>query len=242
MDVAPGQEFIPRTAKAAVGAEDALLGEEDLSLPEGAPEEREADEAERERGGDFLWFLWCGRHSPIFGRDHIATFERALIADEGTWKELKDPYYRFCNEEAFCRGILEEFDLHKPWSRIVNGHMPVRVKEGEDPRKAGGRLVVIDGGFCKAYQKQTGIAGYTMFFSSRGMRIASHEPFSGKEDAINRGTDITSHTFIVENLPERLLIADTDIGDEFLVRIADLKALLAAYHSGLLQTKTVDKP
>ena len=200
------------------------------------------DDAERERGGDFLWFLWCGRHSPIFGRDHIATFERALIADEGTWKELKDPYYRFCNEEAFCRGILEEFDLHKPWSRIVNGHMPVRVKEGEDPRKAGGRLVVIDGGFCKAYQKQTGIAGYTMFFSSRGMRIASHEPFSGKEDAINRGTDITSHTFIVENLPERLLIADTDIGDEFLVRIADLKALLAAYHSGLLQTKTVDKP
>ncbi|MEA5059474.1 MAG: fructose-1,6-bisphosphatase [Candidatus Pelethousia sp.] len=194
-------------------------------------------EKERQKGGDFLWFLWCGRNSPIFGRDHIATFERALIGDESTWKEPKNPYYRLCNEESFCRGLLEEFDLHRPWSRIVNGHVPVRVKEGEDPRKAGGRLVVIDGGFCKAYQKKTGIAGYTMFFSSRGMRIASHEPFAGKEDAISRGTDITSHTFIVENLPERLLIADTDDGEAFLTRIGDLNALLHAYRTGLIQIK-----
>lgn len=197
-----------------------------------------ASEEDRLRGGDFLWFLWCGRNSPIFGRDHIATFERTLIEDETTWEEPKNPYYILCNEEAFCRELLEEFDLRKPWSRIVNGHVPVRVKEGEDPRKAGGRLVVIDGGFCEAYQKQTGIAGYTMFFSSRGMRIASHEPFAGKDDAINRGTDITSHTFIVENLPERLLIADTDIGDEFLNRIGDLTALLTAYRAGLIQMKT----
>lgn len=197
-----------------------------------------AAQEDRERGGDFLWFLWCGRHSPIFGRDHIATFERALIEEESAWKEPKDPYYHFCNEETFCRELLEEFELSKPWSRIVNGHVPVRVKEGEDPRKAGGRLVVIDGGFCKAYQKQTGIAGYTMFFSSRGMRIASHEPFSGKADAISRGADITSHTFIVENLPERLLIADTDLGDEFYNRIQNLTELLNAYRAGRIQTKT----
>lgn len=134
------------------------------------------DEEERSRGSDFLWFLWCGRNSPIFGRDHIATFERALIEDKDTWKEPKNPYYRFNDDEAFCRALLDAFDLHKPWSRVINGHMPVRVKEGEDPRKAGGRLVVIDGGFCRAYQKQTGIAGYTMFFSSHGMRIAPMSP------------------------------------------------------------------
>ena len=189
-------------------------------------------EAERRRGGDFLWFLWCGRNSPIFGRDHIATFERALLEDQSTWKEPKNPYYHYYNDEEFCKGLLEEFDLHKPWSRIINGHIPVKVKEGEDPRKAGGRLVVIDGGFCRAYQKQTGIAGYTMFFSSHGMRIASHEPFAGKEDAIRRGTDITSHTFIVENLPQRLLVADTDTGDELRSQINDLQELLAAYRSG----------
>ena len=200
-----------------------------------------ADEEVSSRGGDFLWYLWCGRNSPIFGRDHIATFERALIEDEVTWAEAKDPYYSFCNDEGFCRGILEEFGLSKPWSRIVNGHVPVRVKEGEDPLKAGGRLVVIDGGFSKPYQRQTGIAGYTMFFSSRGMRIASHEPFAGKADAISRGTDITSHTFIVENLPERLLIADTDLGDEFLMQIEELTALLKAYRSGLLQTTKGEK-
>lgn len=192
--------------------------------------------AARSRGGDFLWFLWCGRNSPIFGRDHIATFERALLEDQGTWKEPKNAYYRFYDDEAFCRGILEEFGLHKPWSRIINGHVPVKAKEGEDPLKAGGRLVVIDGGFCRAYQKQTGIAGYTMFFSSHGMRIASHEPFPGKADAIRRGADITSHSFLVENLPERLLIADTDVGDELLARISELQELLAAYRGGLIKT------
>ncbi|MDR0839931.1 MAG: fructose-1,6-bisphosphatase [Christensenellaceae bacterium] len=193
---------------------------------------------ERERGGDFLWFLWCGRNSPIFGRDHIATFERTLIEDAATWKEPKNPYYEYYDNEDFCRGLLEEFDLHKPWSRIINGHMPVRVKEGEDPRKAGGRLVVIDGGFCEAYQNQTGIAGYTMFFSSHGMRIAAHEPFAGQYDAIHRGSDITSHSFIVENLPERLMIADTDMGDALLYSIQDLEALLAAYRSGSIKTNS----
>lgn len=200
------------------------------------------DEEERSRGSDFLWFLWCGRNSPIFGRDHIATFERALIEDKDTWKEPKNPYYRFNDDEAFCRALLDAFDLHKPWSRVINGHMPVRVKEGEDPRKAGGRLVVIDGGFCRAYQKQTGIAGYTMFFSSHGMRIASHEPFAGKEDAIRRGTDITSHSFIVENLPQRLLVGDTDTGDQIRTRIDELQQLLRAYRSGRIKTNTAPAP
>lgn len=191
---------------------------------------------EKQRGEDFLWFLWCGRNSPIFARSHIATFERALIEDQSTWTEPKNPYYRHYGDEAFCRRVLEEFGLTKPWSRIINGHIPVRVKEGEDPRKAGGRLVVIDGGFCKAYQKQTGIAGYTMFFSSHGMRIAAHQPFSTRSEAIHSGTDITSQSFIVENLPRRLLIADTDAGEEIKQRIDDLKELLAAYRSGRIRT------
>ncbi|MBQ7091381.1 MAG: fructose-bisphosphatase class III, partial [Clostridia bacterium] len=188
------------------------------------------------RGRDFLWFLWCGRNSPIFGRKHIATFERTLIEDKNAWPEPKNPYYQFYGDEAFCRRILDDFGLNKPWSRIINGHIPVKVKEGEDPRKAGGRLVVIDGGFCKAYQKQTGIAGYTMFFSSHGMRIASHEPFTTRNDAIYSKKDITSHSFIVENLPRRLLIADTDLGEELAQRISDLKELLAAYREGKIRT------
>jgi len=183
-----------------------------------------------------LWFLWCGRNSPIFGRTHIATFERALIEDKTTWPEPKNPYYSHYGNEDFCRKILDDFDLHRPWSRIINGHIPVKVKEGEDPRKAGGRLVVIDGGFCKAYQKQTGIAGYTMFFSSHGMRIASHEPFTTRHDAIHSGKDITSHSFIVENLPKRLLISDTDAGDELKLRIDELKELLNAYRDGRIRT------
>ena len=196
----------------------------------------EEDSMERKRGQDFLWFLWCGRNSPIFGRSHIATFERTLIEDKTVWTEPKNPYYNYYGDEDFCRRILDDFGLNKPWSRIINGHIPVKVKEGEDPRKAGGRLVVIDGGFCKAYQKQTGIAGYTMFFSSHGMRIASHEPFTTRQDAIYGQKDINSHTFIVENLPRRLLIADTDLGEEMAHRIEELKELLAAYRSGKIRT------
>ena len=196
---------------------------------------------ERLRGLDFLWFLWCGRNSPICGRTKITTFERALIEDKASYTEPKNPYYVYYGSEELCRRILDDFDLHKPWSRIINGHMPVKVKEGEDPRKGGGRLVVIDGGFCKAYHKQTGIAGYTMFFSSHGMRIAAHEPFTTREEAIHGKKDITSHSFIVENLPRRLMISDTDAGEGIKRRIEDLNALLDAYRSGTIKTDSTGR-
>ena len=193
---------------------------------------------EREEGGDFLWFLWCGRNSPIFGREEIKTFERALLLEEETWKEPKNAYYSYYNDEEYCRRILAEFSLDKPWSRIVNGHVPVKVKDGEDPRKANGRLVVIDGGFCRAYQKTTGIAGYTMFFGSHDIHIASHEPFTSREEVIKSEDDITSHSFIVEKMERRLLVSDTDTGDEIRGRLHDLDDLLEAYQRGTIKTRS----
>ncbi len=192
---------------------------------------------ERSEGGDFLWFLWCGRNSPIFGRREIKTFERALLLEEETWKEPKNAYYDHYNDEDYCRKILEEFGLDKPWSRIINGHIPVKAKDGEDPRKANGRLVVIDGGFCRAYQKTTGIAGYTMFFGSHDIHIAAHEPFTTREHVIREEEDITSHSFIVEKMERRLLVSDTDKGDEIRGSLKDLEDLLTAYERGTIKTQ-----
>ncbi len=200
-----------------------------------------AGSPERLNGRDFLWYLWCGRNSPIFARSHITTFERALIEDKATWKEPKNAYYEYYDDEDFCRQVLASFGLDKPWSRIVNGHIPVRAKEGENPCKAHGRLVVIDGGFCRAYQGQTGIAGYTMFFNSRGMRIAAHEPFTTIEDAVRHDRDITSHAHVVEEFPKRVMVSDIDTGAELEGRIADLKNLLEAYRSGLIKPDPMRK-
>ncbi|MBQ9942537.1 MAG: fructose-1,6-bisphosphatase [Christensenellaceae bacterium] len=196
---------------------------------------------ERAFGRDFLWFLWCGRNSPIFGRDHIATFERTLIADEATWAEPKNPYYTLYNSEDYCSKILLEFGLTSPDSHIINGHVPVKVKEGEGPVKAGGKLIVIDGGFCQAYQKYTGIAGYTMFFSSHGIRVSAHQPFEGRGKAIRYNKDIESTTVITQNLPERLFVGQTDDGKNIKQTIEDLKALLSAYRLGLLKEKKTRK-
>jgi fructose-1,6-bisphosphatase-3 len=129
------------------------------------------------------------------------------------------------------------FGLDKPWSRIVNGHIPVKVKDGESPLRAGGKLIVIDGGFCKAYQRETGIAGYTMFFSSHGIRLSAHEPFASRKDAVTRSTDIISHTIRVEEFPHRVMVADIDTGVEIQERIADLMKLLDAYRDGLIKAK-----
>lgn len=189
----------------------------------------------RKSGRDFLWFLWCGRNAPSFGKSHIATFERLLISDERGWKEEQNAYYRFYQQEDFVRNALEHFRCDKPWSRIINGHVPVKAKKGEDPRKAGGRLIVIDGGFCQAYQQKTGIAGYTMFFSSHGIRIAAHEPFTSRAEAISGQLDIRSDNFIIENLPERLLISDTDEGETITQKVYDLEELTQAYRSGQLR-------
>ncbi|WP_130869106.1 fructose-1,6-bisphosphatase [Intestinimonas massiliensis (ex Afouda et al. 2020)] len=187
---------------------------------------------EREFGMDFLWFLWAGRNSPIFGRDRMTTFERRLIADESTWVEPKNPYYRFYNDPAVCDALLKEFGLEGPHCHIVNGHVPVKSKKGESPMKAGGKLLVIDGGFCKAYQKTTGIAGYTLIYNSACFRLVSHEPFVGRANAIRENQDIASTSVVFERLESRMKISGTDVGRQLQEQINDLMDLLCAFRSG----------
>lgn len=187
---------------------------------------------EREFGMDFLWFLWAGRNSPIFGRDRMTTFERRLILDESTWTEPKNAYYQYYNDPAVCADLLMEFGLKGPHCHIINGHVPVKFKKGESPMKAGGKLLVIDGGFCKAYQKTTGIAGYTLIYNSACFRLVSHEPFVGRTNAIRENQDIASTSVVFERLDSRMKIAGTDIGRQLQEQIDDLMALLEAYRSG----------
>ena len=192
------------------------------------------DTPEKQFGRDFLWFLWCGRNSPLFGRDHMATIERCLIADQATWAEPQNAYYRLYQSTATCDKILAEFGLHGPHCHIVNGHVPVRTKNGESPLKAGGKLIVIDGGFCRAYQKTTGIAGYTLIYNSWGIRLAAHEPFTGIADAIANNRDIASSVVVFDRMENRIRIKETDAGREIARSIAELKQLLAAFKSGLI--------
>ena len=187
---------------------------------------------EREFGMDFLWFLWAGRNSPIFGRDRMTTFERRLILDESTWTEPKNAYYQFYNDPAVCDALLKEFGLEGPHCHIVNGHVPVKSKKGESPMKAGGKLLVIDGGFCKAYQKTTGIAGYTLIYNSACFRLVSHEPFVGRANAIRENQDIASTSVVFERLESRMKIAGTDVGRQLQEQIDDLMDLLCAFRSG----------
>ncbi|MEF9853427.1 MAG: fructose-1,6-bisphosphatase [Hydrogenoanaerobacterium sp.] len=188
--------------------------------------------AEKQYGKDFLWFLWCGRNSPLFGRDHITTFERHLIADEDTWVEGDNPYYTYCNDAEICVKILREFGLEGRHCHIINGHVPVKTKDGENPVKAGGRLIVIDGGFCRAYQPTTGIAGYTLVYNSWGIKISAHEPFCGVQNAIRNNNDIFSTTVVFDWMESRITIAQTDSGALLAQNIADLKELLLAYKMG----------
>ncbi|MEG2455078.1 MAG: fructose-bisphosphatase class III, partial [Oscillospiraceae bacterium] len=190
------------------------------------------DSPERQFGMDFLWFLWCGRNSPLYGRDRMTTFERRLIADESAWVEEKNAYYRYYNDPAVCDRLLSGFGLNGPHCHIINGHIPVKSKKGESPLKAGGKLIVIDGGFCRAYQSATGIAGYTLIFNSNNIRIVAHEPFDGKEDAIRNNRDITSSTQIFERMDCRITISETDVGKELRQQVDDLKSLLHAYKMG----------
>lgn len=185
---------------------------------------------------DFMWYLWCGSNSPLSGRV-VKTFERTFLSDESTWKEPKNPYYRYQDSEPVCRMLLREFGLYSENSHIINGHTPIHVKQGETPLKANGRLIVIDGGFCKAYQKTTGIAGYTLIFNSHGMRLKSHQPFSGMEAALSENLDIDSQSQQVATLDKRLMVADTDTGEMLKEQIADLEDLLTAYREGLIAAK-----
>ena len=190
---------------------------------------------ERQYGMDYLWFLWCGRGSPVFGRDRMTTFERRLIKDESSWAEPKNAYYTFYNDPAVCERLLREFGLEGPHCHIINGHVPVKSRKGESPIKGGGKLIVIDGGFCRAYQPTTGIAGYTLIYNSESMRIVSHEPFEGRENAIRENRDILSSSVVFERMDDKVKIRSTDIGSELQRQVDDLKALLAAYRSGLVK-------
>ena len=192
---------------------------------------------EREFGMDFLWWLWAGRNSPIFGKDRMTTFERRFIKDESAWVEAKNPYYRFYENPDVCDMLLREFGLYGKHCHIINGHVPVKVKKGENPVKGNGKLIVIDGGFCKAYQSTSGIAGYTLIFNSRSLRMVSHQPFQGRRDAIRNNHDIDNNDLIFEHMEGRLKIAQTDEGRELQAQVDDLMELLTAYRSGLVKER-----
>ena len=180
---------------------------------------------------DFMWFLWCGDESPLSGR-RTKTFERMFCEDETTWTEPQNPYFAHYEKEETCKRILREFGLDETSGHIINGHTPVRVSKGESPVRANGRLIIIDGGFCRAYQKTTGIAGYTLIYNSHCMRLKSHQPFCSIEEALDSNKDIHSHSEVVEINPKRINIADSDSGKRISERISDLKQLLEFYRSG----------
>ena len=190
--------------------------------------------AARQSGQDFLWYLWCGKLSPLFGRSAMTTFERLYVADKATHTEIKDPYYTWYNEESACRRILAEFGL--PGScHIINGHVPVQEKNGESPIKGGGRLIVIDGGFCRAYHEKTGIAGYTLTYSSRDMSLRTHQPFISAEKAITENIDIVSRESVLEQENRRILVEDVDEGETLREKVHDLKQLVIAYQLGWIK-------
>lgn len=187
---------------------------------------------ERQQGMDFLWFLWAGRNSPIFGRNRMTTFERRLIKDESAWTEPKNAYYTYYQDPAVCDDLLKEFGLEGPHCHIINGHIPVKSKKGESPIKGGGKLLVIDGGFCKAYQPTTGIAGYTLIYNSWVLRLVSHQPFCGQKTAIEENVDIASSSEVFERMEARIKIAQTDVGKKLQAQADALRDLLEAYRAG----------
>ena len=189
---------------------------------------------EKRDGQDIMWYIWAGAGSPVYGRDKMATFERYLLTDESMYTEVKNSYYDLLENESVIRRILEEFGLNGRESHIVNGHVPVEQKRGESPLKCGGRLLVIDGGFSKAFRSRTGIAGYTLVSNSRGMRLVSHEQFESTEAAIRKESDILSDTLDVEIFPVRKRVADTDNGSKIKEMIGDLEKLLGAYRDGVI--------
>lgn len=187
---------------------------------------------ELQYGLDFMWWLWAGRNSPIFGRDRMTTFERRFLKEEETWAEPKNAYYTLYQDPEICEFLLKEFGLNGPHCHIINGHVPVKAKKGESPVKGGGKLIVIDGGFCKAYQSTSGIAGYTLIFNSHNIRIVSHQPFAGRHDAIYNNHDIANDSLVFERMESRMKVAQTDLGHELQMQINDLLALLEAYRNG----------
>ena len=186
---------------------------------------------------DYIWYIWAGPNSPVFGKDKMTTFERYFIEDKETHKETKNSYYSMFDNEEILNRILEEFGLDTHKSHIINGHVPVELKKGESPIKCEGKLLIIDGGFSKAYQSKTGIAGYTLVANSHGMRLVAHEPFESTEAAILHESDIFSDSMVVEIAPIRIRVADTDIGRELKESIKQLELLLQAYRDGTIVEK-----
>ena len=190
------------------------------------------DDREKERGKDMMWYIWLSEGSPLFGKDKMATFERYFLKEKETHKETKNPYYTLLEEEDVVNNILKEFGLDTEGTHIINGHVPVKTKNGENPIKCGGKVFVIDGGFSKAYQNETGIAGYTLIYNSHGLILAAHEPFESTEAAIEKESDIHSNSVMVKRASERKRVGDTDVGKDMKEQIKDLKMLLEAYRSG----------
>jgi len=191
----------------------------------------------RDYARDYFLYLWCGKDSPLFDKSKMATFERYFLKDKDTYKEEKGNYFKLRDSAEVCDRILDAFEVRGDVRHIINGHVPVHVAKGENPIKAGGRLMVIDGGFSEAYHNETGIAGYTLVYHSRGFQLVQHEPFTSAHDAIVRETDIKSTTQIVEMSAHRMRVADTDKGEELRTQVADLKKLLYAYRHGILKEK-----
>ncbi len=197
--------------------------------------DQEADPIEQQRANDYFWYLWCGKDSPLFDKDKMATFERYFISDKETHKEEKGAYYTLRENEEVCDQLLKAFGVKGKHCHIINGHVPVRAANGENPIKANGKLMVIDGGFAKAYHNTTGIAGYTLVYHSRGFQLVQHAPFTSTDEAIKKGTDIRSTTQIVEMMGHRAMVNDTDKGTELREQIADLEKLLVAFRRGFIK-------
>ena len=198
----------------------------------------EEDDDEKLFAMDYIWYLWCGPDSPSFDKDKMATFERYFIADKALHKEKKGAYYNLHDSEEICEKILEEFKVTGLHTHIINGHVPVKTIKGEQPIKAGGKLLVIDGGFSKAYQPETGIAGYTLVYHSHGLQLVQHDPFESRQKAIREGLDIKSTTFVIEFNSQRMMVKDTDRGKELMAQVQDLKKLLVAYQMGLIKERS----
>ena len=209
----------------------------DRSIREGYFNKR--DSKEKEHCLDITWYMWCGADSPIFGKKKMTTFERYFIDDKTPHKEERNPYYDLRNSEEVCCTILNNFGLKPESSHIINGHVPVRVVKGESPVKANGKLFVIDGGFAKAYQKVTGIAGYTLIYNSHGLVLVSHEPFESVDIAVRDESDILSSTVESQYSQNRIMVADTDTGRDIKKSIAEIEKLLYAYNKGLIKEKRV---
>ena len=192
------------------------------------------DEGARRAGHDAVWYLWCGKQSPLYGRSRMTTFERYVLEDPDTHREPEGPYYALRDDAAFCKKVLAAFGADAEHGHIINGHTPVRVKKGKRPVMAGGKLIIIDGGMSEAYQSVTGIAGYTLIENSRELILAAHEPFSSADAMIEGRFDSAPSSEQLEVFPHRVLIAETDIGRALYAQLGDLKKLVDAYRQGVL--------